>query len=94
MRYFLCLILIAVLAKELSSFRLALRVCFKDTVNTAVENDCAYCNPRTLLSTDGIPDQAGQAAWTAQHKRCILRTCREQYPEQKILPTLIPKQAE
>ncbi|XP_035212757.1 uncharacterized protein LOC118186731 isoform X3 [Stegodyphus dumicola] len=66
------------------------------------KNDCAYCNPRTLLSTmrdctktkDGIPDQAGQAAWTAQHKRCILRTCREQYPEQKILPTLIPKQAE
>ncbi|GFU26066.1 uncharacterized protein NPIL_93211 [Nephila pilipes] len=93
MRFILSLMLVSVLATGLTTFRLAIRVCFKDTVDNA-KNECAYCNPRTLLNTmrnctntkDGIPNNL----WTEVQKRCILRTCRQQHPSQKILPTLFP----
>ncbi|GFR23187.1 uncharacterized protein TNCT_464501 [Trichonephila clavata] len=96
MRFLLGLILVSLLATGLSTFRLAIRVCFKDATANA-ENECAYCNPRTLLNTmknctdtaDGIPNNM----WTQVQKRCILRTCRQQHPSQKILPTLFPIEA-
>ncbi|GFS59492.1 uncharacterized protein TNCV_3725981 [Trichonephila clavipes] len=67
------------------------------TPGSADINECAYCNPRTLLNTmknctrtaDGIPNNL----WTQVQKRCILRTCRQQHPSQKILPTLFPIEA-
>ncbi|GBM72146.1 hypothetical protein AVEN_82108-1 [Araneus ventricosus] len=93
MRFVLCLLLISVLAAGLSCFRLAIRVCFRDAA-TNTESECAFCNPRTLQSTmrnctgtqDGIPNNL----WTEVQKRCILRTCRQQHPSQKVLPTIFP----
>ncbi|XP_055940330.1 uncharacterized protein LOC129969686 [Argiope bruennichi] len=93
MRLLLFLVLLFFLAGGLSCFRLAIRVCFRDTA-TNTESECAFCNPRTLQVTmrnctgtqDGIPNNL----WTEVQKRCILRTCRQQHPSQKVLPTIFP----
>ncbi|KAG8196109.1 hypothetical protein JTE90_007845 [Oedothorax gibbosus] len=93
MRLFLIYLLITILSTSFA-FRLVIRLCFKDNITPDAVAECAYCNPRTLQrimknctnTKDGIPS----TIWNDIEKRCILRTCRQEYPSQKTLPTINP----
>ncbi|XP_015930156.1 uncharacterized protein [Parasteatoda tepidariorum] len=103
MRYIFLLSILTLFIAGHSSFRLAIRLCFKDTGTATDQSNCAYCNPKTLLQTlrnctnteDGLPTKSPNdigpgSIWSEIDMKCVLDKCKAEYPEQRVLPTLFP----